>query len=61
MADDLKDRGPRDRSKINLREDWEVAWWTKKFGVSVEQLRDAVVRVGNSADKVAARLGKNAA
>ena len=34
MADDRTNRGPQDRSRINLGEDYEVRYWTDKFGVS---------------------------
>lgn len=58
MADDLSNRGPQDRSRINLSEDWEVQYWTKKFGVTKQQLSDAVKAVGSSADAVQRNLGK---
>jgi hypothetical protein len=58
MADNLNDRGPQDRSRINVNEAWELQYWTKKFGVSEEQLRDAVKAAGPSADAVGKHLGK---
>jgi uncharacterized protein DUF3606 len=33
MADDLTKRGSQDRARINMSEDYEVAYWTKN-GVS---------------------------
>jgi hypothetical protein len=48
MADNLQDRGPQDRSRINVNERWELQYWTKHFGVSEEQLRSAVERAGPS-------------
>ena len=30
--DDLKNKGPQDRSKINMHEDYEVKYWTKGVG-----------------------------
>ena len=56
MSDNLKDRGPQDRSRINVHEDWELRYWTKEFGVSEQQLRDAVKKVGVSADAVPTEL-----
>jgi hypothetical protein len=56
MADDTSIRGPRDRSRINTNQDHEVRYWTKELGVSEEQLRQAVQRVGSSADKVREHL-----
>lgn len=48
MSDNLNDRGPQDRSRINLSESWEVAYWTKEFGVSKEELERAVKAAGTS-------------
>jgi len=58
MADNLKDRGPQDRSRINVNESWELQYWTKELGVSEEQLRSAVKTAGTSADAVRKHLGK---
>jgi hypothetical protein len=58
MADDKTNRGPQDASRINIHEDYEVAYWTKKFGVSKAELEAAVGKVGVSADAVAKELGK---
>lgn len=56
MADDKTSRGPQDRSRIALGEDYEVRYWTDKFGVSKDQLAEAVEAVGNSADAVERHL-----
>ena len=48
MADDLKNRGPQDRSRVNVNEDWEVTYWCKEFGCSEAELRAAVAAVGVS-------------
>lgn len=56
MADDKTDRGPQDRSRINLSEDYEVRYWTGKFGVSKSQLEEAVKAVGPSAKGVEEEL-----
>lgn len=58
MADDRSNRGPADRSRVNVNEDYEVAYWTKKFGCTEAQLRAAVKAVGVMADKVEAYLKK---
>jgi hypothetical protein len=55
--DDLKKKGPADRSKINMHEVWEVEHWTKEFGVSKGELQRVVDKVGNSADAVRKELG----
>ena len=55
-ADNLTERGPADRSRINVNEEWERRYWTKELGVSEEQLRAAVSAAGNSVDAVRAHL-----
>jgi Protein of unknown function (DUF3606) len=56
MADDKSKRGPQDRSRINLSEDYEVRFWSKRFKVAPGLLRAAVEKVGNSADAVEKEL-----
>ena len=46
------ERAPQDASRINVHEDYEVRYWTKKFGVTSEQLKRAVSKVGVSASAV---------
>lgn len=58
MSDDKTNRGPQDRARVNLSEDYEVRYWTEKFGVTKEQLAAAVERVGSSAAAIAQALGK---
>ena len=58
MSDDMKNRGPQDRTRISLSEEHEVRYWTQALGVSKEQLAAAVQAVGSSADRVRAHLGK---
>jgi hypothetical protein len=56
MADDLKNRGGRDRTRIDVNQDYELRDWSKKFGVTKEQLKEAVQAVGTEADKVEEHL-----
>lgn len=58
MSDNLKDRGPQDRSRINVHESWELEYWSKKFGVSHDRLKQAVEKVGVSAHAVEENLKK---
>jgi hypothetical protein len=58
MADDLSNRGPQDRTRVNVNETWEVNWWTKKFGCTEAQLKAAVKAVGVLAKDVEAHLKK---
>jgi hypothetical protein len=59
MADDKNVRGPRDSSRVAMGEDYEVDYWTSKFGVSREALQRAVDAVGNSADAVEQHLSSS--
>ena len=43
---------PADRGVIDLDDPREVSWWSKRFGCSPEQLRNAVAQVGRSAAQV---------
>jgi len=54
--DNLTKREQPDRSKINMREVYEVKHWTHALGVSREQLQKAVDKVGNSAAAVRKEL-----
>jgi hypothetical protein len=58
MSDDKSNRGPADRSRISLDQDYEVRYWTAVLGVTKEQLAAAVQEVGHSADKVREHLKK---
>ena len=52
MADDQKSIGNPDRQRINVNQDYEVRDWAKKFGVTAEELKTAVAKVGNQAADV---------
>jgi hypothetical protein len=59
MADDLNDRGPRDRSRINVNEDWELRYWTKELNCTPDELRLAIRQAEtNSVETVRAQLRK---
>jgi hypothetical protein len=56
MPDDKTKTGPQDASRVNINEEYEVAYWTKHFGVSADQLRAAVQKAGPSARAVEEQL-----
>jgi hypothetical protein len=56
MADDLKQRGGQDRTRINVSQDFELRDWADRFGVSKEVLKEAVQAVGDRADDVEKHL-----
>ena len=60
MADNKDKTDFRDRSEINTNEDYEVRYWSEKFGVSAEELKEAVKSTGsNSAKKIEEYLSNN--
>ena len=58
MPDDKSKAGRQDRDRINVNEDYELRDWSKKFGVTPEELKKAVQSVGTSAEAVRKHLGK---
>jgi hypothetical protein len=60
MSDDKTKRGPQDRSRINLNEDYEVRYWCRKFGVTPDRLLAVVQKVGTSAAAVEKELKRAA-
>ncbi len=55
MDDKTKTR-PQDSLRINMAEDYEVAYWTKKFGVTKQQLQRVIDKAGISAVAVEKEL-----
>lgn len=60
MADNPDDRGPRDRSRINVNQPHELQYWSRKLGVTEQELRSAVEKAGPMVDNVQRQLGKAA-
>jgi hypothetical protein len=56
MVDDPKKRKPQDSRRVNIHEDYEVQYWTEKFGVTKAQLEAAVKKVGVMAKDVEKEL-----
>ena len=56
MSDSKQKPGSPDRERINVNEDYELRDWSKKFGVTPEQLKAAVKAVGVQAKDVEAHL-----
>jgi hypothetical protein len=52
MPDDLTSRGGQDRQRIDVNQDYELRDWSKRFGVTREQLKEAVQAVGTRAERV---------
>jgi hypothetical protein len=58
MPDDKTKTGPADDKRVNVHEDYELRYWSGKFGVTPEKLKDAVRKVGPMVDDVKKELGK---
>lgn len=58
MSDDLTNRGNADRIRINVHEKHELAYWTKALGVTPDELRATVKRVGVMAADVRRALAR---
>lgn len=56
--DDKKKTGSPDRDRINIKEIYEVEYWSKKFKVTPDQLKQAVKSAGTSAIEVEKLLNK---
>lgn len=48
--------GPRDRTTINMHEGFDVRYWSSELGISAEQLKEIVGRVGSKMEDVRAAL-----
>ena len=58
MADDLNKKGPPDGIRINIHEAWELRDWSRHFGITEQQLKNAVAAVGVMTADVKRHLGK---
>jgi hypothetical protein len=59
MSDNKKQVGKPDRDRISVSEKYEVEDWSKKFGVTPDELKAAVKSVGPIAKDVEDYLKKN--
>lgn len=56
MADNKNLRDGRDRSRVSGSEEYELQHLADKLGVSTEEVRKAIEKVGNSREKIEAHL-----
>ena len=52
MPDDKTKVGEPDRSRVATDQVYEVAYLATKYGISREQARDLIARVGNDREKL---------
>ena len=58
MGDDLKQTGKADDTRINIEQDHELSYWAKEFGVSPNELRQAVQTAGPMVKDVRQHLNR---
>lgn len=58
MSDIKMKSGDPDRLRVNTSEEYGIRYWTNKFGVSSQQLHEAIKKAGDSPDAVRKVLGK---
>ena len=52
MTDDKNKVGQPDRSRVAGVQDYEVQYLAKKYGLSPEQARELIARIGNDRQKL---------
>jgi hypothetical protein len=58
MADDTTNRGEPDRSRVAAGEGYEVEYFARKHGITAEQARELIARIGNDRDDLDAAAAK---
>lgn len=60
MSDDKQKTGGQHRKRINVNEDYELRDWSRKLGVTPDELKRAVASAGDKAKDVERALKKSA-
>lgn len=58
MPDDVTRRQPEDPQRINISQEWELDYWSRRLGCTKEELIAAVKKVGPMVSDVKKKLGK---
>ena len=58
MADNKSNRGGRDRSRVAAGQGYELGYFARKHGISRDQARSLIDRVGNDRAKLNAAAEK---
>jgi len=54
MPDDNTKVGEPDRSRVSADQDYEVRYVAEKYGLTVDQVKKLIARVGNDREKIEA-------
>ncbi|MEA2950926.1 MAG: hypothetical protein QOJ96_446 [Alphaproteobacteria bacterium] len=52
MADNKSKRGKQDRSRVAGNEGYEVSYFARKHGISADEARKLIKRIGNNREKL---------
>lgn len=52
MADNKSKHGKQDRSRVANNEGYEVSYFARKHGISSEQARNLIKKIGNDREKL---------
>jgi len=58
MADDKTKVGRQDRARVSLSEDYEVADFARKHGITTDEARTIIAENGPQRDKIEAALAR---
>jgi len=56
MADNPNIRGQEDRQRIDVHQEHELRYWSEKFGVTPDDLKEAIEAVGPVVEDVEQRV-----
>ena len=56
MADEASVSVEADLDRIDTRQDYELRRWARRLGATLDEVRDAVMTVGNAAEAVRRHL-----
>lgn len=58
MADSKSRRGGADRSRVAAGQGYEVSYFARKHGITADQARDLIKKIGNDREKLNAAAEK---
>ena len=56
MPDNLNRKKPEDPNRINVNQQWELEYWSKKFSISIKKLKQAIETAGPMVNNVKKHL-----
>jgi hypothetical protein len=58
MSHNKKRTDTKDRTTININQPYEVQYWSEKFNVTPDELRDAIERAGSEVKEIERTLNQ---